>query len=264
MAERKIGGIQGRIGVTGLYAMLCALEIRGLILIHAGKNVLDLPNSWKIAFGAFCFWWLWEVFRTKDKKSGHAIAIFTTIFDGFGLFGFVRSFPSWMVGHKILEAPSSGETVFYAFVIAVILLVAFYHKPGKAPGLGINDRIAALMLAVLFATKIGMRYLAGHDAIVLKQVGCYAIALGTILMLLGLLNALSPVESEFPQIPATAPAIQPPPAKSRTMKGAESPSQEQPLGLRRLARLDQSSGKSRRTHAYWRRGIAGAGNYRDY
>ena len=129
------------------------------------------------------------------------------------------------------------------------MLGTFLWKPKKEYHSGTVDRCAILSLAVLFITKIGMHFAAGHDAIVLKCMGCIAIGIGTIWMALVQLNAFFPEESEFPAIPASSSGSTSSEARSRTINGEESISQEKPLGLRRLARLDHG-GEGRRSQAY--------------
>jgi hypothetical protein len=264
MPEQRIGGIKGRLVITVLYAILCVLEIRGYLFVRAGKSVLEIPFFWKVAFGAFGLWFCWEIFKQKYKKSGLFTALFASIWDWIWLYGAYKSLLGF-AGYKILEPTPVWQMAIYAILIAFLGTVVYTAKLGSKILLQINDRIAALMLVVLLATKIGMRFVAGHDAILLKGAGCIAISIGMIEMFLGLLNAMSPEESEFPQFPADASAKQPSPApKSRTMKGEVTPAKEQPLALRRLARLDQSPRKSWRTPSYPRRSLAGIGNHRNY
>lgn len=54
-----------------------------------------------------------------------------------------------------------------------------------------SDRIAALLMVLLFVTKIGVRFMEGHAAIALRGVGCVAVAVGTIVMIIGLVSAIS-------------------------------------------------------------------------
>jgi hypothetical protein len=247
--------------LTILYGMLCAIEVRGFLLARSGQSLLDIPPYWKFAFAVICVWFCWEVFNKEYETSGLIVALFKAGFDGAWFIGLPKMLPD-MTGHKILEPPPSWQVALYAILVVVLIMVFYKDKLGSKTRLAMNDRIAALMLALLFATKIGMAFVSGHDAIILKGIGCIAISIGMIEMFLGLLNAASPEESQFPQFPLDASAKQILSApKGRTMKGKDRTSQEQPLGLRRLARLDQSTGKSWRTQAYPRRGLTGTGNH---
>jgi len=95
--------------------------------------------------------------------------------------------------------------VLIVFLVKIVCIAELTRKIC----IGINDRIAALMLAILLATKIAMHFAAGHAAIALKGIGCIAISIGMIEIFLGLLNVMSPDQSEFPQFPADASIIQP-------------------------------------------------------
>jgi hypothetical protein len=193
-----------------------------------------------VAFGAFCLWYCWQIFNQKYKKSGLFIALFTSTLDWIWCFGAYKSLLHF-AGYKILEPPPLWLMAIYAALIALLGWLIYTGKLGTKIRLGINDRVAALMLVVLLATKIGMYFVAGHNSIVLLGAGCTAVSIGMIEMLFGLLNTLSPEESDFPQFPVDPLAKEIPPAtKPRTMKGEESTSLERLLGLRRLARLDQN------------------------
>jgi hypothetical protein len=249
MDEQKTGGFHGRMALTILYGMLCAIEVRGYYLARAGKSVLDIPYSWKYVYGAFCLWLCWELLAAEYRKGGIVPALWKATFECAGIILFINKTLLGIAGHKILEPPSTWETALYGCATAILVWITFLWKPKKEYHSGTVDRCAILSLAVLFITKIGMHFAAGHDAIVLKCMGCIAIGIGTIWMALGQLNAFFPEESEFPAIPASLSGSTSSEARSRTINGEELISQEKPLGLRRLARLDHG-GEGRRTQAY--------------
>jgi hypothetical protein len=177
--------------------MLCALEVKGYYSVRSGKNILEIPRSWTIIFYAVCLWFCWEVFKAIYKKSGLLPALFKTVVDGIWFIGLPKLLLE-ISGNKILDRPSLWQVVLYVIAIAALVSFAFRQKIGKSLRPRMSDRSAALMLALLFVTKIGMAVVTGHHAILLKSIGCIAISIGTILMALGLLNAISPEESEFP------------------------------------------------------------------
>lgn len=202
MLEAKIAGIQGRIAATVLYGMVCALEIRGLMAVLAGKSILDLPLYWEIAFAAFCLWFCWEIFRKEYKKSGPVLALLAVLISSFShLAPIGRLLRDNFVKHKVLDPPSDAMMLVYAGLVCLSVWMFFRRNPANGIHLTTNDRYAILLLAVLVATKMGMRFASGHNAILLKEAGCAAVLIGAIVMILSVLNALSPEQSEFPAIP---------------------------------------------------------------
>lgn len=199
-AVTKIGGIQGRITVTVFYGMLCALEIRGYLALRAGQTVLDVPQSWMIAFGAFCVWLCWMMVVAAYRKGGITTALTVATFECLGSVDFLHRLLIGIAGRKILQQPPDWQIALYTFGIFIIIWGFFIRKRDSKKQPGMSDSCAWLMVAVLFATKIGIRYATEHRAIALKGIGCIALGIGMILMLLGLLNALSPEESEFSAI----------------------------------------------------------------
>ena len=199
MPELKPRGMPGRVHETILCGMLCALEIRGYLMVRAGQTVLDIPRSWMILFGGYCVWICWSVLIREYSKRGLPSALVVAGVEGFGIYG-LREFLMGIAGHKILDPPSEVQMVL--FVAAIVLLPWFCYagKIGSKVRLGFSDRLACLTFAIYFATKMGMVKAVGADAIMLKGVGCIALGTGTFLMILGVLNALSPDESEFPAV----------------------------------------------------------------
>jgi hypothetical protein len=201
MPEPKTGGNRERIAATILYGMICALEVQGYRAVLAGKSVLELPFSWKVAFCAFCVWWCWETFRKEHGKNGVLLAAFTVLL---GAFTHLKSMGHFLqetfAGHKILEPPSEGTMLLYALFAGLCLWIACRQKLKSGIRISGTDRCAALLMALLFATKIGMRFVTGHDAIALKGAGCAAVCIGFFAMILGFLDATSSGEPEFPAI----------------------------------------------------------------
>jgi hypothetical protein len=59
-----------------------------------------------------------------------------------------------------------------------------------------TERLAALLMALLFVIKIGMRFIEGQTALALRGVGCAFVVAGAIVMMTGLIRARSHKELE--------------------------------------------------------------------
>jgi peptidoglycan/LPS O-acetylase OafA/YrhL len=198
MQQPRIDRIEVRSATTFLYVAVCALEIRGYLLARAGQTALDVPRSWVILAWAFWIWFCWAIFKREYKKNeGIVPAIGRTVLDGVVAVAGIRKIVMGWIGSKILNPPDTFRITCYA--VAVVFFVVLLYWPGKnGDRPNWSDRFAGLMAAAYFATRVAMGVTAPHDALLIKGIGCAALAVGAILMVLGLLNALSPEMSEFP------------------------------------------------------------------
>lgn len=105
------------------------------------------------------------------------------------LYGIICTYEVWayisiLTGQRVEIRPS-----YWAIAIAAYCAYVCWSMVGEAHRK--SDRIAALLMVLLFVTKIGVRFMEGHAAIALRGVGCVAVAVGTIVMIIGLVSAIS-------------------------------------------------------------------------
>jgi len=96
----------------------------------------------------------------------------------------VWAYVSILAGQRATIRPS-----YWAIAIAAYCAYVCWSMVGETHRK--SDRLAALLMVLLFVTKIGVRFVNGHAAIALMGVGCVAVAVGTIAMLIGLVRATS-------------------------------------------------------------------------
>ncbi len=226
MTESKIGGIKGWLSVVIACGMLCALEIKGYLLVRAGQTVLEIPRSWRYAFSAYCVWLCWEILHAEYKKGGIVSALIKATFECCGIIESLYLFLLGIAGHNILESPPYWKIALYLCAIALLVWGSYFKKKQKnssletsdrQTALNSGDRCAALLIAAFFSCKMGMAFVTGSQAIALKGVGCIAIGLGTFLIVFNRLDTLSADEAEFPSISNAFTAQISPATKNRTM-----------------------------------------------
>ncbi len=105
------------------------------------------------------------------------------------LYGIICAYEIWayisiLTGQRVEIRPS-----YWAIAIAAYCAYVCWSMVGEAHRK--SDRIAALLMLLLFVTKIGVRFVGGHAALVLRGVGCIAVVAGIIAMLVGLVHGMS-------------------------------------------------------------------------
>jgi len=196
VTEPLIHGFRGRIAFTVLYGIVCALEFRGLQLALAGQYVLTLPSSWKFTLWGIGLWLCWEVVRCIYKTSyqrteyvidGIILLIVTSLIAI--VLSISQAFEMLRVFYaetKIVEKTGFLQMTYYA-VFALICGFPFFVKTKRIKSQLLNsDRFALLMISFLFLSRISMNFATLHQAIVLKEMTCLAVACGLIAMIVGL------------------------------------------------------------------------------
>ena len=105
------------------------------------------------------------------------------------LYGIICAYEVWayisiLAGQRVAIRPS-----YWAIAIAAYCAYVCWSMVGETHRK--SDRLAALLMALLFVAKISVRFVNGHVAIALLGVGCAAVAVGTVVMLIGLVRATS-------------------------------------------------------------------------
>jgi len=201
-AKNPISKFEVRMITAAVFAMAAALELRGLMLLKAGKTVFDVPRSWMVCFAVFGIWFCWLVFRNAYARQGTIVALFKAFTDGGVLVTAIPRLLGDVPGRKILARPGVPEIFIGCTIIAVFaVLIARTGEP-RGRGLAIRERTALAMLAVLVLTKMATALVPDPQAIQLKTVGCAAAAIGAVLMFLGLLDDGAEPAREFPSAEA--------------------------------------------------------------
>jgi hypothetical protein len=204
MLDTIIDRLRARVAYAAVYGVVLALELRGLALASAGQSDLTLPLPLKIAICAVFSWmcWeiLWKVYQDGFRKAESAlegivfsllVAVICICFTVVQIASFVMQM---YAGHGILEKPDYWEMGFYATLFLVFacgfdLGVRLFKRCPRRK-LKWTDRIAALGISLLFASRFGMHFGSRHTRIVLKGVGCGALAIGMAAMSVGVLQAM--------------------------------------------------------------------------
>jgi hypothetical protein len=205
-----VGKVQARVICMLAYGVICALELRGLALVAAGQSALTLPLSMKIALFAVFLWscWqiVWAVYKTEYQKTEYAldgiVLLIVTSIIGicFTVVQVAYLIMQMYAGHGILEKPDYPDMALYAFLALSLgggsLMALRIKKNCPSARIGAADCIAALGFSLLFAAKLGMRFVTGNSAIMLKGVGCVAVMVGLAALAVSVLQAMRRKEPE--------------------------------------------------------------------
>lgn len=103
------------------------------------------------------------------------------------LYGIICAYEVWafisiLAAHRVVMQPS-----YWAIAIGAYCAYVCWSMLGQTRRK--TERLAALLMALLFVAKIGVRFMEGQAAIALRGVGCAAVAVGTVVMVIGLVHA---------------------------------------------------------------------------
>lgn len=203
MIETIVGKVRTRVLATAAYGVVCALELRGLVLAAEGQSTLTLPYSMRVLLCAVFIWScgeiFWAVYKTGYKRTEYVIdgivLLLVTSIVGicFTAVQVASMIMQMYAGHEVLEKPDNWAMAFYAFMALMLgggfLLIPRIPKFRLKARIRTTDQIAALGLFILFLTRIGMHFGTTHSAFVLKGVGCAALAVGMVAMVVGVVRA---------------------------------------------------------------------------
>jgi hypothetical protein len=210
MIETIVGRVRARVLAMAAYGVVCALELRGLVLAAEGQRVLTLPLSMKVMLCAVFLWScgeiFWAVYKTEYKRTEYVIdgIILLLVTSIVGIFATVVQVASMImqmyVGHEVLEKPDNWDTAFYAIPVLMVgagfLLIPRIRKIQPRAKIRTADLIAWLGIFLLFVTRIGMHFGTTHSSIVLKGLGCGALVVGMVAMVVGVVQAKGQKELE--------------------------------------------------------------------
>jgi hypothetical protein len=141
----------------------------------------------------------WAVYKTEYQRTEYLIdgivLLLVTSIVGicFTVLQVASMIMQMYAGHEVLEKPDNWATAFYAFPVLVVgggfLLIPRLYKTRLRARIRTADQVAWLGILLLFVTRIGMRFGTTHSAIVLKGVGCAALVVGMVAMVVGVVQA---------------------------------------------------------------------------
>ena len=211
MISEIVGRVRARVLAMAAYGVVCALELRGLVLAAEGQRVLTLPLSMKVMLCAVFLWScgeiFWAVYKTEYKRTEYVIdgIVLLLVTSIVGIFATVVQVASMImqmyVGHQVLEKPDNWQTAFYAIPVLMVgagfLLILRIRKIRLRARKRTADLVAWLGIFLLFLTRIGMHFSTTRSAFVLKGVGCGALVVGMVAMVVGVVKAKGLKELEI-------------------------------------------------------------------
>jgi uncharacterized membrane protein len=210
MIETIVGRVKTRVLAMAAYGVVFALELRGLVLAAEGQRALTLPLFMKVMLCAVFFWScgeiFWAVYKTEYKRTEYVfdgiILLLVTSVVGicFTVVQVASLIMQMYAGHEVLEKPDNWAMAFYALTALMLgggfLLMLWIRKIRLRANKRTADLVAWLGALLLIVTRIGMRFGTTHSAIILKGVGCGALAVGMIAMIVGVVQARHSKELE--------------------------------------------------------------------
>ena len=115
----------------------------------------------------------------QERFNGYRAKLALTI-----LYGIICAVEIWtysgtLLGHRMPFKPSYWALAADAYCACTCWLLA-RERENKV------DRIAALLITVLFLAKVGTAFVGGYAFMALNGIGCVAVVIGTVVMILGL------------------------------------------------------------------------------